>query len=565
MTKKLYGTSARERGGFWVLPACGTLLVFSFAVLLQWQLRDMPFDDAFIHLRVAKNLELHGVAVFNLGERVMTTSSPLWTVVLALLGVPTHTWLLPVLEAGLLTASGVLAYVLSRGLLPESWNTLAPRSMHRSRFSSIALAAIAGVLTMLLLLPSSIGQMETPLAMALLLAAVVSFEKGHSAGFPLLALAACTRLELLPLFFVACVTAVCMKLSRSAILVAIGLLAALMGAVYMQFGVLLPNSIRAKAIGYAYHRSDIVRQLFEAHFVRKPLVCCLTVFLGAMLVDQALSLRKHKPPLFEAIPVLAGVWGIAAMSEYVVRNTPVFEWYRPVFLLPLLICLLMYRATPTSPKWLHHTLATTRLVGMALFLLIPLWKGVVTVGAAISETPVAKSVVDRGDSTRVQEYLAVGGTLRMTCPSASMMTAEIGALGWAFDGYVLDAFGIASPRALAFQPLRSGAPVAGIPAAFALEVHPDIIVSYTALDVEVRGNPNLMKEYELLELPPSLRSYRSGTVQSGWHGSTHLDVFLRKQGPCPVALTREALRVATQQGYLSDVVPAGRRRTTAQP
>lgn len=248
MTKKLYGTSDRERGGFWVLPACGTLLVFSLAVLLQWQMRDMPFDDAFIHLRVAKNLELHGVAVFNLGERVMTTSSPLWTVVLALLGVPTHTWLLPILEAGLLTASGVLAYVLSRGLLPESTrsNTLAPRSMHRSRFSSIALAAIAGVLTMLLLLASSIGQMETPLAMALLLAAVVSFEKGRSAGFPLLALAACTRLELLPLFFVACVAAVCMKLARSAILVAIGLLAALMGAVYMQFGVLLPNSILLK-------------------------------------------------------------------------------------------------------------------------------------------------------------------------------------------------------------------------------------------------------------------------------------------------------------------------------
>lgn len=508
----------------------------------------MPFDDAFIHLRVAKNLELHGAAVFNLGERVMTTSSPLWTIVLALLDVPAHIWLLPILEAGLLTASGVLSYVLSRHLLPESKpsNPSATQSVSCSRYRSIALAAIAGVLTMLVLLPSSIGQMETPLAMALLLAAVVSMAKGRFAGFPLLALAACTRLELLPLFFAACVAAFCMKFSRSALLVAVGLMAALMGAVYLQFGVILPNSIRAKATGYAYHRPDIARQLFEAHFLVKPLVCCLTVFFGAMFIDQVLYRRKQTHPPFGGVPVLAGAWGISAMFGYVLRNTPVFEWYRPVFLLPLLICLLMYRATPASAKWLYLTMSTARLGGMALFLLVPLWKGVVTVRAAVSDTPIAKSVMDRGDAARVQEYLAVGRTLRATCPGGSMMTAEIGALGWAFDGYVLDAFGIASPRALAFQPLRSGAPVAGIPAAFALEVHPDIIVSYTALDVEVRGNRHLTNEYELLELPPSLRSYRSDAMQPGWHGSTHLDVFLRKQGPCPVALIRGALPVPIQ-------------------
>ncbi len=367
---KQYAASASRMELHW--GVAGSLLTFCLAALLQRRVSDMLFDDAFIHLRVARNLEVHGAAVFNIGERVMTTSSPLWTVVLALLGIGTHRWILPYFEAGLLTTCGVLAYLLSRKLLPDSTEKTkpAPEAVHRATLKSVLLAGIAGILTMLIVLPSSIGQMETPLAAALLLGATVSFAHGSSLGLPLLALGACTRLELLPLLLVAGVTAARNRVSRPSAAVAAGLVLSMLTAVYAQLGVVLPNSMRAKAIGYAYHRTDIIHQLFEARFLEVPLSCCLALFCGAVFADQLLARGRCKQTLSMSmgIPLRSGLWGVLAMSEYVVRGTPIFEWYRPVFLLPVLICLLMYRTTAVSPWWLPPFLEVTRFAGISLLL-----------------------------------------------------------------------------------------------------------------------------------------------------------------------------------------------------
>lgn len=525
----------------WLRLAVVWLLIFLGAAWLQWRLRDMMFDDAFIHLRVARNLALHGAADFNPGEPVMTTSSPLWTLLLAALGISTHIWLLPFFEAALLTSCGALAYLLSRRLLPG-----APQS----RALSILLAGVAAALSMLLLLPSSVGQMETPLAMALLLGALWCLADEVSSGrrlaLPLLALAACTRLEILPLLLAACVLCAIVETNFRSLLAAVGIVLAMATAVYAQFGVLLPNSMRAKSIGYAYSRADVVQQIFEARFLEVPLALCLAVFLASMAADRWLAPRQGRSARPAWIPFFAGIWGMCAMLEYVVRRTPIFEWYRPIFWLPWLLCLLLYRNAATSYPWLRFPTELARSAGIVLLLLVPVWKGSMLVAAAVEETPISRSTVDRGDSARVREYLAVGRALRATCPGGNLMTAEIGALGWAFNGYIYDAFGIASPRALAFQPLRSGAPVAGIPVGYAAEVRPDIIVSYTPLDVEVRDDPALMAQYDLVELPTTLPIDGSSSAQAGWHGSAHLDVMLRKDGSCRVATAERSLRAAVQ-------------------
>lgn len=523
-------------------------IVFCAVALLQWRLRGMLFDDAFIHLRIARNLALSGTAFFNPGERIMATSSPLWTVVLAGLGIATHRWLLPFLEAGLLTGCGVLAYLLSRKLLPATTFALGGSAAggQRSRVQSMLLAGLAGLLAMLLVLPSSIGQMETPLAMALLLGAMYSFAAGGWACLPLLALAGCVRLEMLPLFAVACLVAAAVKFRRSSIAAALGIVAAMAIAVYAQFGVLLPNSMRAKAIGYAYDRADIVRQIFEAMLLEWPMIVCLMVFLGAMFLDRFDAFRRRDHSRSSWIAALLGVWGIGVMLEYVVRDTPIFEWYRPLIWLPLLLCFLLYRSLSSSSRQLRGALEFARFAGILLFLFVPLLKGYVIVRAAILDTAAAKGVADRRDSARVEEYLVVGRALRTTCPGGTLLTPEIGALGWAFNGRILDAFGIASPRALAFQPLRSGAPVGGIPAGYAAEERPDMIVSYTSLDEEVRRDAALMNAYDLIQLPTSLPTYTKGDILPGWHGSTHLDVMLRKDGSCPVAMVEKALRYAAR-------------------
>ena len=49
-----------------------------------------------------------------------------------------------------------------------------------------------------------------------------------------------------------------------------------------------------------------------------------------------------------------------------------------------------------------------------------------------------------------------GGTaLARACPSATLMSSEIGALGDAFPGEILDAFGLATPAAIR-HPVASG-------------------------------------------------------------------------------------------------------------
>ncbi|HSY20656.1 MAG TPA: hypothetical protein VK841_00985, partial [Polyangiaceae bacterium] len=62
------------------------LLCAAGAVLIQLvyglRYRFGPIDDAYIHLRVAQNLVRGDGPVFNVGDRVEVTSSPLWTLLL---------------------------------------------------------------------------------------------------------------------------------------------------------------------------------------------------------------------------------------------------------------------------------------------------------------------------------------------------------------------------------------------------------------------------------------------------------------------------------------------------
>ena len=77
----------------------------------------MAYDDAYIHLRIVRNFLQHGYAWFNPGERVMATSSPLWTALLAGLHVSLRPPLLSLLEAVLLWAAVVLAGLTAYGTL----------------------------------------------------------------------------------------------------------------------------------------------------------------------------------------------------------------------------------------------------------------------------------------------------------------------------------------------------------------------------------------------------------------------------------------------------------------
>lgn len=164
----------------------GLVIALLLAAILMWPLRDHITDTTYVHLRFARNLADGNGLVFNPGERVYGCTSPLWVTLLAdamMLG-----W------DGLVTARalGFIATLLSVVFFFE----LMRRSLRQPSMRALATVAWASHAWML---EWSLSGVETPLAVALMLAGFVTFTSGPRWGSrplatgALWALAALTR------------------------------------------------------------------------------------------------------------------------------------------------------------------------------------------------------------------------------------------------------------------------------------------------------------------------------------------------------------------------------------
>lgn len=158
-----------------VRPAFYAVL-FAALAALHLRLMSYAFDDAYIHIRIAQHLLTSGQPYFNLGEPVMASSSPLWTLVLAALfrlgGSPLPS--IAIVNSALTTLCvwtySTLLYKLVRTATPAIWCDIT-----------------TAVLLVPLLAASSFGLMETPFAMLLTGVGLLLILSGKSSAF------ACTR------------------------------------------------------------------------------------------------------------------------------------------------------------------------------------------------------------------------------------------------------------------------------------------------------------------------------------------------------------------------------------
>ena len=290
-----------------------SLLVLS--LLLHLRLRAMAYDDAYIHLRIVRNLLQHGYAWFNPGERVMATSSPLWTALLAVLQAPSWPQLLPTFEAVLLWAAVVLAGLAAYRNLQRDAAEPGQRGLR------LAAAAVAsGTAVFLLLLSSSVGQMETPLAVALLLLAWATALRNSALALPALACAAIARLEWLPLFFVAAILWWFWTRRWQPIATACGIVALAAGCTVQQFGVLLPNSMRAKQIGYSISVGRAFREWVNPRLRDELLLAVLLLLLLWCAVDAARAWRRGSLTPSQAVPLFAAWGALVVAAEYIART-----------------------------------------------------------------------------------------------------------------------------------------------------------------------------------------------------------------------------------------------------
>lgn len=429
---------------------------------LAWPLRDYVTDDTFIHLQYAKHLAAGQGFVFNPGEPVYGSTSPLWVMALA-------TGMAMGIE-GLLVSKllGALATLAALFL----WWRLAQQTIADARLRALSLVVWAAHAWMS---RWSLSGMETPLAVALVLGGWVAYtaterwgERPHAAAL-LWALAALTRPECTLLLVL---WAGLLVVQHGPLEGARRALRGLWPAMLVEgawlafarayFGSFWPNTLAAKAaggVGLAYHLEQWLRQGAIVGATDATLLLVLVVS-GVVLVRRGGT--RTATPWTHALP---WAWLVLVPVLYSLRGVPVLSRY----LVPLLPVL----------AWLGWCALDRALVGARA-------RTVVTIAGLVTVIAVAQNVVAWQRLVRPQVTSFSAGMRaslipwghwfeRHAAPDAMIAAPDIGALGYYGQRRVLDLAGLVTP---AMVPVLERMPQEDATARFAFEsfARPEFLV-----------------------------------------------------------------------------------------
>ena len=510
---------------------------------INWHYRFELSDDAYIHLRIVRNFVKTGHAYFNAGEPVMVTSSPVWTILLALNEVlfkeKNNLWFW---NAIFVAIAATVAYMLALDALKDS------------RWPPRILALLLPLTMVAVLADSSFLGMETPLAIALLLLAALAFTRSSPAALPLLALAAFTRYEIGVLFAVVGLVCLATRTARKYGAIAAMLIAAILTSwLFIQFGTIIPNTVKAKSKEYLLSKAQTFFMLRPQplavdspwNSVAMLVLLSLLVFLLISWLGEVVTDRKtHATERFVALSLF--VWGCALSVLYIWRKTFIFHWYTPLIYVPILVGAVVMT--------LLDRLAFRKMLGL-LFMVLTFLACYQHLGLLIASSfkKDASRIWLLNESARVHTYLAVGLVLNEVCPSSQLLTSEIGALGYGFQGEVLDGFGLASPDAIKYHPMRvpeerSDHLIGAIPVAFTQEKKADLIVTYDRFGEAVLASPQIHSEYNDLRFIPLLpKDIAEGRI-APW-GIKSFHVLLKKDGSCATSEVNAKLLAAGISNY----------------
>jgi hypothetical protein len=458
----------------------------------------------------------------------MSTSAPLWNLVLATFMVffPAFS-IVPFVSAFAIAAASICGSIFVLRVAEVRGHT---------RFRTVASCTIVVIAVVLTLLPTAVDQMETPFGIALALVGLVFLEGAPAYGLTFLALSGFVRYEMFGYLVLAIAyLAISRKLRIQVLLAPLCVMAIGFGWLWESFHAIVPNTIKAKRIGYSVPRKPL------AHAILSPNhdlgICAL--FLAAIVIGIVVyKLRAGGQEFWKknAIGILLLTYALAAWCVYLAGDTLMFSWYRPVVVLPLalgaILCLIvdgsLFSAIPAGT--------------LALLLCVPAFR---YVSAAVLEKP--DSIPDYAAAARVHTYLRVGDALWKACPSGTLMTSELGGLGESFHGYIYDGFGLTNPDALKYQPLkvpeeRSSATIGGIPWRYVMDKKPDLIVSYDVYAEGLLRSP-AMAHYKD-EAFPTFAPPDNSPALAARFGDRKLHVMVRIGGACDAQSVYESVAKA---------------------
>lgn len=495
------------------LPLLFGLLCFSTFLLMR-RAGVLLSDDFFIHLRIATHWLSTGQPFFNVDERVLGTSSPLYVgllvVILALCG---KSWFM-----GLLILQSIVVATLS----------LLVFSLVKNLSGTNLFAALAATSAMLLSIESALLGMETPLALALMTFSLLILKQHPLAALACSAVCVSVRLECL--IFHGLVTGYLFLTSHrkvKCLLVSILYVVLVIGGVWIVFGTVIPQPAIAKGVVYQLSWSDSLstwRSVFEVFFdpprempnsqFQRATWLSFFLCLCAFVINRRYLSR-------EIVGVSVMLWSFSALviAGYITKGVLVFPWYVPLVLFPLGTAASIVGAAVPLAK---NRLLAACLVGLTAY--YPTW----SLWGFYREELISNRELEAGRASRLLE---IGLRINRCGTSYAVLASEIGAVGVGYTGIVRDGVGLVSPEALRYHPLRVGIERSAInegviPLKFVRAISPDVIVSLPGL-IQVGAVDALREDYALIREPVFLGDdARVGSYRSIW-GAEEVLILVR--------------------------------------
>jgi hypothetical protein len=225
-------------------------------------------------------------------------------------------------------------------------------------------------------------------------------------------------------------------------------------------------------------------------------------------------------------PFMFGIWALSISVGYISRHILLFEWYLPLFTIPLFLTVTLCADQQDS-----HTNNILSILPSALTIIYLFGLGQTSYASLVN--PAIYDQFEAG--SRVKTYLEVGRILNEFYPNSTLLSSEIGGLGYTFHGHIWDAAGLASPDALVFHPMkvpdeRLSGEFGSIPPKYVAQTRPALIVSYDHFAKAFLAN-KVAEQYNTVLIPAYLPQDTLYAKRATIWGDPFLRIYIRTDLP----------------------------------
>lgn len=490
--------------GYGLLLFLSLLILTAFIIPIHLKLFPYVNDDAYIHIRIAQNFVKYGKPYFNPGEAINASSSPVWTIVLA--------FLFKYISDSPLAISILNSIITAIGLLIHT--RLFYRLSGKSKNPYLYL--LFGVCYLSLILSVSIDLMETPFALLILGIALHLLLNKNKLCLILFGILIFVRFEfisLLCLIFYFIYIKRTFSLKETIIFPLLGILPLLTYEMWF-FKTIIPNTILAKSKVYEMNYWGIYGNII------------IIIILAYITIYLLKEFPKNSSDSTRILHLLS-IFGFVTFSSYILSKALIFAWYTPIFLIPMLYEIFNISFIRNFQFKFVHRLISLPTTTFFLYLILELS---LIFASAYFNAPNLYPRFTLG--ARVRNYIKIGQELYQKYPNATLLTSEIGGLGYGFKGHIVDGVGLVSPEALKYHPMkvpdeRSQGSIGAIPVKYIEDVNPELIVS-NDLFIEAFLDSKSMNKYIRISEPAYLEE---DLILSNHHTvweNSKLSIFVRK-------------------------------------